>query len=239
MATGAGDALPLPGWLSAKRRREEDGGEPAQVSAPGNKEKEGKGKKEGKGSGRLLKAVARLTLANSRQIAELEGVVYHRFLLLAACGLMAACKRGGQVYEEQSKELRQLRKDGKDPDFKARGPSHLHIFMSMVVFGCSVGEQNQELAAKFRKILDPISKMSHTALGVLVRSFRVKIHREVEGEAQMGHIQWSYAVEVPEGTELRLATEEMVEMQGGSPLPGAAPRGPLEREVGGLVEKEK
>ncbi|CAK0810582.1 unnamed protein product [Prorocentrum cordatum] len=242
----------LPSWFSSPsaaasgtKHGREDGG-------TGEDGRRGKSSRQGQGGGgnnKLAVASARLTMTLARDVADLKGALYLRHELPnGTIGLAAACKQAGVNYNKVSAELKDQQKNGHTVDFKARGPPHVSIAMAAIIYGASKqfeeggNPQHVKLRDDTKAYYEKeISTAGVTAakLGRSIPYFRSLILKPQNGETAKAIISMCFHRDQKLGHDLSLLLGALVESEGGIFLSGAAPRGPLEREIGTMVGSEK
>eukprot|EP00959_Pyramimonas_sp_CCMP1952_P284909 5956339-Pyramimonas_sp.AAC.1 len=83
----------------------------------------------------LVLAITRLVLADNRAIVELAATVYTTWALdCTEDGVTDVMETACRRYQEISQDMATKRKGGEQVDFKGRGPPHLHVFLSGLIF---------------------------------------------------------------------------------------------------------
>ncbi|CAK0892234.1 unnamed protein product [Prorocentrum cordatum] len=87
-----------------------------------------------------------------------------------------------------------------------------------------------------RGTLAEVSKLELQEMGQLVRAFKLKVHKPQEGVQKMAHFTWALDHSHCAADDLNATIHSLFKNAGGTRLTGAAPRGPLEREISRLLQ---
>jgi len=244
-----------PSWFSApqparqKRAGQGDDGDKEKKhkgDKAADKDKGGKGSKgSGGGGGKLATLNARLTLTLARDVADLKGTVYHRYEMPNAnAGLAAAVKAAGVSYNKTSQDMKKQQREGAEVDWKSRGPPHVHVAMAAILYG--VGKQFEDGGdAEEIKLRDEMKEfyqkeifapgVTALKLGRAIPYFKGQVLKAQNGENPKAIIAMAFHRDTSMGRALSGLMEALVESEDGTYLSGAAPRGPLERQMGEMV----
>ena len=128
-----------------------------------------------------------------------------------------------------------------------RGPPHLSVLLAVCRYGATktIPECDTDAKRKELEVLrthmkemweEDLHTISQADLNRAVPYFRIRPHKKKESESQKVTAMLKIDAGVPLGANLGPMLEKLIQSAGGTPLLGAAPRGPLERELLGFME---
>ncbi|CAK0823090.1 unnamed protein product, partial [Prorocentrum cordatum] len=201
-----------------------------------------------------VKTMGRLVLADSREIQELAAVVFKKFEAEKG-GLSEQQEATGKAYDAQSTALREKAKNGEQVDYESRGAPHAAIFAASVKWWGTQGNlTKQELTDGFASLWkDVIMRFTSQQVAALAQYFRWKPHRgkpnKGKGKSNSDDMQEDakgtdkgmimYAVELSHANGPKLSmllAEAMADMRA-IHKPGAAPPGPLHRQLSRMINE--
>ena len=190
----------------------------------------------------LVLVLTRLSLSNSRELAEITGTVFTTYLVPLEAPLVASGLAAGVAYNEAAKDLKAKQEAGEEGiDLAGLGPPHLHVFVAVLR---TMAEQklSEEDAKVVKDYWDEVvCKTPMLELGSEIKYFRVKTLKEQEQQSKkvaMAKVQFAVdVVHVPAMQALETVLMRMIESMQGQRKYGAAPRGPLEREASRLLDR--
>ncbi|CAK0903624.1 unnamed protein product [Prorocentrum cordatum] len=192
----------------------------------------------------LVVILARLTMINSRELANLCGVVYNTFLLSDAHFITLAGLEAGERYNKQVEELKEKKAGGEEVDMASPGPPHLLVFAMVLAalashsaVSVSAPMDRQKEAKEFW--LDKVKGGTQAALSMHVRYFRVIKPRGTKSKRMKDKVKFVFAFSASSEIGRTLETWFLDEMRaaGAEVAMGAAPRGELEREAARLISR--
>ncbi|CAK0887967.1 unnamed protein product, partial [Prorocentrum cordatum] len=188
---------------------------------------------------KLVTLMARLLVTLERDVAELKSTVYECAVLPAANSLVEASVRAGKEYNNTSKDMKKAQNQGEAQDWKGRGSPHLHIFMTFMIAAVSLftERKDEEMKTVVIKAMTDLRSVPLPELGLIVRVFRVRLHKIKDGEGRAGHFEWAMGGRSPAGLALHELMGRVMTSQSAERMSGPAPRGPLAREIIGLSSK--
>ena len=171
----------------------------------------------------LVGVVARLSLAHAAEIRDLQGAVFHAFLLQAASLLSQALTEVGKRYHDEA---------AKDPKGHNLGPPFLHTWVTLVQHL----KDEENVAKAVRKTLaeyweEVVLKRPREELEAHIRHCRVR--PAYKKEKMKLHIMISPSV----APRLEEPILQAIIQCGGEKKVGAPPPGGLEREARELLQR--
>ncbi|CAK0792346.1 unnamed protein product, partial [Prorocentrum cordatum] len=173
-----------------------------------------------------LAIIAKLALAAARQAAQLESACYTTMFISEAEGRLGQARRkSGIDYDGESKRLRERVAGGESVGFKARGPPHAHLFGAANGHKISLEYWQQVIVAK---------KPQEIAEEVLHCKYR---KARATGEDAKGVLSFVLNSRAPSANSLYpVLVDDPSKVEKAEAVHGPAPRGPLEREAGDLLQ---
>ena len=196
------------------------------------------GKNQGDVIARLVVILARLVLSDSRAIAELTATVYTTWAMdYVEDSFTDEMENAGRHYQEISQDLAGRRKKGEDIDFKARGPPHLHVFMSGLMWlAKQETKHGKETKAFYMEYIKPLSLH---AVGEIVLHWQWKRNKNEASLEKKGRLIVAIDSDHDLGRRLIPIVRNAVMEMKGERLVGPAPRGPLERDAAKILNTLK
>ncbi|CAK0837415.1 unnamed protein product [Prorocentrum cordatum] len=148
---------------------------------------------------------------------------------------------GGKAYEADSKGMRAEAAKGNAVDWKARGPPFVHVFMAACSYiadkkekmtdPTSTDREQAKISKEMKEFFtDKLEKINVEETADLIMYFRVRMQKKFEGQEQKATVLIRFNPSNPLTPAIANHILRTIEIEGGTKLRGAAPRGPLERE---------
>ncbi|CAK0810292.1 unnamed protein product [Prorocentrum cordatum] len=211
------------------------------ASAP--RPKRGKAGNHKEKADQLLVIIAKLALTTARQAAQLESVCYTTMFISEAEGSLGqVCRKSGIDYDGESKRLREKVAGGESVDFKARGPPHVHLFgaiikRSMEITAPGGGTPKADGHNIFLEYWQQVTAAKKPQ-EIAEQSLHCKYRKaRTTGEEAKGVLSFVLNSRVPSAnSQYPILVDYLVKVEKAEAVHGPAPRGPLEREAGSLLQ---
>ncbi|CAK0880828.1 unnamed protein product [Prorocentrum cordatum] len=246
-AAGSGGQLPpwFSGHIATVNKRAGEGSAPDERAPKHGRQQ---GQVQAKDKDRLVVAIGQLQLANSRELADVAANTFKRYELPVDTGLVATSIKSGQQCDEISRDLKEKAKAGENAYWRGRGPPRLHVFTGARLCGAemtpSAGatqEQEKKLKQAFEQVrVEKLMTMTPQELTRAALYFRVKVHKKPsDGGKHKCTMFFNFDLSTDFGKVAAPLMGALIQLEGGVFLSGAAPRGPLEREIATLLAARK
>ena len=187
----------------------------------------------------MVPMVSKLALILARDMADVKGVVLRTFFVPEDSWLAKAGMEAKKQYQSGVDALKERKDKGEEVDLGAMGAPHITIFyMVLAQIKAKATEQAKlvldEFWAKF------VEGKEQAELGAWVKHFSMTVPKGAKSKKMKGQVKLKFhfgegpmhsgAVQILEAVLTEVKAKEEY---------GAEPRGPLEREIGKILDKIK